>query len=153
VLCTSLRFPFAKVLLFCATTVGPPRSQARRNLLVRHIPPAAFHKTTTAGWRRGTVEHGDEDIGRWRELFRLLCFHLEEKVNHNIASGRAFHEPSCYPSRFSRGHKSWRSQWHQWSSNTQTYRLYQLPRRRSEYAPVLALHDTQIYSHVTSRHI
>jgi hypothetical protein len=71
----------AKVLLFCAMMVGPPRSQARRNLFVRHIPPAAFHKTTTAGWGRGAVEHGDEDIGRWRELFRLLCFHPEEKIN------------------------------------------------------------------------
>jgi len=83
-----ISFPFAKVLLFCAIMVGPPRSQARRNLLVRHIPPAAFHKTTTAGWGRGAVEHGDEDIGRWRELFRLLCFHPEGKIDNNIASGR-----------------------------------------------------------------
>lgn len=27
------------------------------------------------------MEHGDEDIGRWRELFRLLRFHLEEKID------------------------------------------------------------------------
>jgi hypothetical protein len=72
---------FAKVLLFCAITVGPPRSQARRDLFVRHIPPAAFHQTTVAGWGRGIMEHGDEDIGRWRKLFRLLRFHLEEKID------------------------------------------------------------------------
>jgi len=78
---------FAKVLLFCTIMVGPPRSQARRNLSVCHIPPAAFHQTIVAGRRGGTMEHGDEDIGRWRELFRLLRFHLEEKIDNNIASG------------------------------------------------------------------
>lgn len=67
--------------------VGPPRSQARRNLSVCHIPPAAFHQTIIAGRRGGIVEHGDEDIGRWRELLRLLRFHLEEKIDNDIASG------------------------------------------------------------------
>jgi hypothetical protein len=33
------------------------------------------------------VEHGDEDAGRWRELFRLLRFHLEEKIDNNNAIG------------------------------------------------------------------
>jgi hypothetical protein len=28
------------------------------------------------------MEHGDEDIGRWRELFRLLRFHLEEEIDN-----------------------------------------------------------------------
>lgn len=80
-------FYTAKVLLFCAIMVGPPRSQARRNLSVCHIPPAAFHQTTTAGRRRGTMEHGDEDTGRWRELFRLLRVHLEEIIDNSVASG------------------------------------------------------------------
>lgn len=35
------------------------------------------------------MEHGDEDAGRWRELFRLLRFHLEEKIDNNKAINNA----------------------------------------------------------------
>jgi hypothetical protein len=31
------------------------------------------------------MEYGDEDIGRWGELFRLLRFHLEEKIDNSRA--------------------------------------------------------------------
>ena len=49
--------------------VGPPRSQARRNIFVRHVSSATFHQTLIAGWRGGAVGHGDEDARRRRELF------------------------------------------------------------------------------------
>jgi hypothetical protein len=75
-------FLLPKVLLFCDVTVGPPRSQARRDLLVRHVPATAFYKTTVAGWGGGVVGSGDEDSGRWRELLRLLCFHPQEEVKY-----------------------------------------------------------------------
>jgi hypothetical protein len=74
-------FLFAKVLPFCDVTVGPPRSQARRNLFVRHVPATTFHKATAAGWGRGAMGFGDEDSWGRRKLVRLLRVHLEEEVN------------------------------------------------------------------------
>ena len=73
-------------------SVGPPHPQARRHLSVYHFPAAAFHQAAVAGRRGGVVGAGDEDSGRWGELFRLLCFHLEEEVgkgnvSHGVGSG------------------------------------------------------------------
>ena len=67
--------------------VGPPRSQTRRNLFVRHIPPATLHQALITSRRRRVVEHGDEDTGWWRELLRLLRLHFEEKMNNNTVNG------------------------------------------------------------------
>jgi hypothetical protein len=93
---TSFCFFLPKILLFRDVTVGPPRSQARRNLFVRHFPSTALHKTTVAGWRRGAVGFGDEDSWRWRKLLRLLRVHLEEEISYSPGSGYPASYVSCF---------------------------------------------------------
>ena len=35
--------------------------------------------------------YGDADVGRWRELFRLLRVHPEEEINGHVDSGEDAH--------------------------------------------------------------